>query len=37
MDVKRSYEELIGLRFSNNELKDYLLAVMMEAVKLKVD
>jgi hypothetical protein len=37
MDVSRSYEEMVGLCFKNKELKDYVLAVMMEAVKLKVD
>ena len=28
---------MIGLSFTNKELKEYVLAVMMEAVKLKVD
>ena len=28
---------MIGLKFKNPELKGYFLAVMMEALKLKVD
>lgn len=37
VDCMRSYQEMVGLHFSNEPLKDYVLAVMMEAIKLKID
>ena len=37
LECKRDYEEMIGLLFKNQQLKNYVLAVMTEALKLKVD
>ena len=37
LDCQRDYKEMIGLPFKNESLQEYFLAVMMEALKLKVD
>ena len=37
IDYRRSYDEMSGLTFRGSCLKDFEIAVMMEAVKLKVD
>ena len=37
LDCVREYKEMIGLKFKNQGLNDQILAVMMEALKLKVD
>jgi hypothetical protein len=37
IDCQREYKEMVGLPFTTEPLKEYMLAVMMEALKLKVD
>lgn len=37
IDCLRNYEEMLGLFFSNEPLKKYMLTVMLEAIKLKID
>ena len=37
LDVKRSFNELIGLNFKNEELKEYHISEMFEAIKLSID
>ena len=37
LDCQRDYKEMIGLPFKNESLQNYFLAVMMEALKLKID
>jgi hypothetical protein len=37
IDCQREYNEMVGLAFTNEPLKQYVLAVMKEALKLKVD
>jgi len=36
-DVKREYTELIGLKFANEELKEYFIRNMAEVIKLSID
>ena len=37
LDCMRQVEEMKGRSFSNPELKGYMISVMMEALKLKID
>ena len=37
LDAKRNYDQMIGLKFKNEELSQYFIAAMFEAVKLNID
>ena len=37
LDQERSFTEMVGLYFANPELKEYLIAIMVENIKLQVN